>query len=59
MPPLIWGVGLGPAIAQRASTFPFIVIFPQSESGYWNPDSAAAADAITALHEIKKTVSRG
>lgn len=48
------GVGLGPAIAKRASTFPFIVIFPQSDTGYWNADSAAAQDAIAALHDVKK-----
>ncbi len=48
------GVGLGPAIADRASAFPFIVIFPQSENGYWNADSSAAYDAIAALHEVKQ-----
>lgn len=49
------GVGLGPAVAERASTFPFIVIFPQSDSGYWNADSSAASDAIAALHEVERT----
>ena len=47
-------VGLGPTVAERASTFPFIVIFPQSMNGDWNENSGAAADAIEALREVKK-----
>jgi len=48
------GVGLGPAVAKRAATFPFIVIFPQSSSGYWDENSDAAADAIATLEQVKK-----
>lgn len=32
-------VGLGPAVARRAATFPFIVVFPQS-TGDWRSESA-------------------
>jgi predicted peptidase len=28
-------VGLGPAVAKRAETFPFIVVFPQSPGDHW------------------------
>lgn len=48
------GVGLGPAVASHANTFPFIVIFPQSDSGYWNADSSAASDAMAALRDVKQ-----
>jgi predicted peptidase len=51
------GVGIAPEIAKRAATFPFIVIFPQSGSGYWHPDSQQAADAIAALHAVEHDYS--
>jgi len=41
-------VGLGPAVARKADTFDFIVIFPQSDGG-WNPDSDYTRDMFTAL----------
>ncbi len=46
-------VGLAPAVAERAATFPFIVVFPQSASGHWDEDSNAAADAIAALDQVE------
>ena len=30
---------LGPAIKKHESTFPFIVVFPQSQKGTWNASS--------------------
>jgi len=41
-------VGLGPAVARKADTFDFIVIFPQSDGG-WNPNSDYTEDMFTAL----------
>ena len=50
-------VGLAPVVAERAATFPFIVVFPQSASGHWDADSNAAADAIAALDQVERDYS--
>jgi predicted peptidase len=50
-------VGLAPFVADRASSFPFIVIIPQSPNGSWDPDSDAAKDAIAALMKTEKEYS--
>ena len=47
-------VGLAPEVAERAATFKFIVVFPQSASGNWDADSNAAADAIAALEQVER-----
>jgi predicted peptidase len=48
-------VGMAPFVADQASSFPFIVIFPQSPSGQWDPNSEAATDVIAILDEVAKT----
>jgi predicted peptidase len=48
-------VGLGPAIAKRASTFPFIVVFPQSGGGWTGEGNARIA--ISALDDAMKHYS--
>jgi len=47
-------VGLGPFVADRQSDFPFICIFPQSESGGWDENSEAATDVIAILDDVSK-----
>ncbi len=47
-------VGLAPEVAWRAATFPFIVVFPQSATGFWDADSSAATDAIAALDQVER-----
>jgi len=47
-------VGLAPFVADQMGTFPFICIFPQSESGGWDENSQAAMDVITALDDTAK-----
>jgi len=49
-------VGLAPFVydADHTGGFPFICIFPQSESGGWNENSQAAMDVITALDDTAK-----
>jgi predicted peptidase len=47
-------VGLAPHVYARRDTFPFICIFPQSESGEWNENSEAAADVIPCLDDVAK-----
>jgi len=47
-------VGLGPIVGDQASSFPFIVIFPQSDNGHWNADSENATDVIAELDEVSK-----
>lgn len=49
-------VGLAPAIAKQANTFPFIAVFPQSTGG-WGKDSQAAADVMAALYDVSRTYS--
>ena len=46
-------VGLAPFVADRASSFPFICIFPQSDGG-WSEDSEQAQDIFTALEDVAK-----
>jgi len=50
-------VGLGPEIKNRASTFGFIAVFPQSGDGNWDENSSAADDAMAALHQVEKDYS--
>lgn len=47
-------VGLAPFVADRQAEFPFICVFPQSESGNWNENSAAATDVIAILDDVLK-----
>jgi len=49
-------VGLAPYIADNFE-FPFICIFPQSESGEWDENSEAAADVITCLDDVSQSYS--
>lgn len=48
-------VGLAPFVADRMGEFPFICIFPQSESGGWDENSDAATDVIACLDDVSKT----
>lgn len=50
-------VGLGPFVAERATSFDFICIFPQSDSGGWDADSADAANAIAAIEDTCRAYS--
>jgi predicted peptidase len=47
-------VGLAPFVADLASRFNFIVIFPQSDSGHWDPDGENANDVIAELEAVAK-----
>ena len=47
-------VGLGPAIRQREASFPFLVIFPQSQKRTWLANSADAARALAIVAEVEK-----
>jgi predicted peptidase len=47
-------VGLAPFVADLASRFNFIVIFPQSDSGHWDPDGENANDVIAELDAVAK-----
>jgi len=47
-------VGMAPFVADQAATFNFIVIFPQSDSGHWDPDGENATDAIAELDAVAK-----
>jgi predicted peptidase len=47
-------VGLGPAIRKQEATFPFIVIFPQSQLKSWQAGSPDARRAIDILAEVQK-----
>jgi predicted peptidase len=47
-------VGMAPYVADMASSFPFIVIFPQSDNGQWGPDTENATDVIAELDEVAK-----
>jgi len=49
------GVGLGPAVARRAETFPFIVVFPQSP-GEWK-GAERARIAIACLDQVQHDYS--
>jgi poly(3-hydroxybutyrate) depolymerase len=50
-------VGLAPFVAAQTANFPFICIFPQSESGNWDANSAAATDVIACLDAVSKQYS--
>jgi predicted peptidase len=47
-------VGLGPIVADLEATFNFIVIFPQSDNGSWDPDGQNAMDVIAELDAVAK-----
>jgi predicted peptidase len=47
-------VGMAPFVADQAATFNFIVIFPQSDSGHWDPDGENANDVIAELDAVAK-----
>jgi predicted peptidase len=47
-------VGLGPAVRQREKSFPFLVIFPQSQKRTWQANSADAQRALAILAEVEK-----
>jgi predicted peptidase len=47
-------VGLGPIVADLQETFNFIVIFPQSDNGYWDPEGQNAMDVMAELDAVAK-----
>jgi dienelactone hydrolase len=47
-------VGLGPAILNQLSGFPFLTVFPQAERS-WSADSDDAQAALAALEDVLKT----
>jgi predicted peptidase len=47
-------VGLGPIVADLESSFHFIVIFPQSDTGYWDPDGQNTMDVMAELDAVAK-----
>ncbi|HZT82536.1 MAG TPA: prolyl oligopeptidase family serine peptidase, partial [Gemmataceae bacterium] len=47
-------VGIGPAIKKQEKTFPFLVVFPQSQKRTWQADSADAQRALAILAEVQK-----
>jgi predicted peptidase len=47
-------VGLGPAVKKRATTFPFIVVFPQSQKRTRKADSPDGKRALAILDEVRK-----
>jgi predicted esterase len=52
-------VGLAPFVADadRSGGFPFICVFPQSESGGWDENSEAATDVIACIDDVAKNYS--
>lgn len=50
-------VGLAPFVFDQQSTFPFIVIFPQSGGGSWKEDSSSAREVIAVFEQVKKDYS--
>ncbi|MFN4243167.1 MAG: prolyl oligopeptidase family serine peptidase [Tepidisphaerales bacterium] len=48
-----FSVGLGPVIQEKAATFNYIAIFPQTR-GNWGEDTRDLADAFRALQEVKQ-----
>jgi predicted peptidase len=50
-------VGIGPYVYAQRDDFPFIVIFPQSDTGEWKENSEAAADVIPCLDDVAKHYS--
>ncbi len=49
-------VGLGPAVAKRAATFPFIVIFAQTPNN-WGANSKASEMAMAELAQVERHFS--
>jgi predicted peptidase len=47
-------VGIGPAVKQREKTFPFLVVFPQSQKRTWKADSEDGERAMAILAEVQK-----
>jgi predicted peptidase len=47
-------VGLGPAIKKQEKSFPFIVIFPQSQQRTWQAGTPDGQRAIDILNEVEK-----
>jgi predicted peptidase len=47
-------VGIGPAIKKQEKTFPFIVVFPQSQKRTWKADSDDAQRALAIVAEVTK-----
>jgi predicted peptidase len=47
-------VGLGPAVQKDEKTFPFFVIFPQSQERNWNADADDAQRAMRILELVQK-----
>jgi predicted peptidase len=47
-------VGIGPAIKKQEKTFPFFVVFPQSQKRTWQAGSADADRALAMLDEVQK-----
>lgn len=47
-------VGLGPAIRKQEKTFPFIVVFPQSQKRTWQAASDDGKRAMAILAEVEK-----
>jgi predicted peptidase len=45
---------LGPAIKKQEATFPFIVVFPQSQKGTWNASSEDGQRTMDILAEVQK-----
>jgi poly(3-hydroxybutyrate) depolymerase len=56
-------VGIGPIVQQREATFPFVVVFPQSEDMRgrllkgWSADTADGARALKILQQVEKDYS--
>jgi predicted peptidase len=46
--------GLGAAIRNRQTTFPFITVFPQSHRGGWLADTAEGERALAILEEVRQ-----
>lgn len=46
---------LGPAIKKQEETFPFIVVWPQSQKGTWRADSEDGKRAMAILAEVQKS----
>ena len=45
-------VGIGPAVRTREKTFPFLVVFPQSEKRTWKAESDDGKRAVAILDEV-------
>src|SRR5262249_41963171 len=47
--------GLAPAIKKQEKTFPFLVVFPQSQKRSWKADSEDGKRALAILAEVQKS----